>query len=41
MGKKKNKIKRLNSEEYNAYIMSLKDEEPIKYKGKDGNMHSL
>lgn len=32
MGKKKNKnkIKKLSDEDYNQYIMSLKDEKPVK-----------
>ncbi len=30
MAKKKNKIKKLTDEEYNQYIMALKDENPPK-----------
>jgi len=38
--KKKDKIKRLTEEEYNRYLMSLKDEAPVRVKtDKDGNKY--
>lgn len=38
--KKKEKIKRLTEEEYNQYLMSLKDEDPVRVKvSKDGKKY--
>lgn len=38
--KKKDKIKRLTEEEYNQYLMSLKDEAPVRVNvGKDGKKY--
>lgn len=37
--KKKNKIKTLTDQQYNDYLMALKDERPVMVADKDGNLH--
>ena len=37
--KKKNKIKTLTDQQYNDYLMALKDERPVMVADKDENLH--
>ena len=37
--KKKNKIKTLTDQQYNDYLMALKDERPVMVADKDGHLH--
>lgn len=37
--KKKNKVRTLTQQQYNDYLMALKDERPTMVADEDGNLH--
>lgn len=37
--KKKNKVRTLTDQQYNDYLMALKDERPTMVADEDGNLH--
>lgn len=37
--KNKSKVQTLNDQQYNDYLMALKDERPVMVPDKDGKMH--